>query len=104
MPDIEIVLPRFERHPDAPQPSTPPTTPEAWEALKSLSVAEFRAKGFGLWSATSKLCLFPGEWYPHIPQGFPVTDIFGNEGTFSKAKDNETRMGCLAYGIVATKD
>lgn len=44
--------------------------------------------------------LFPGEWYDHIPKGFPVKAICGETAPFSKeTHDDDIRFGCLAYGI-----
>ena len=45
--------------------------------------------------------LFPGEWYGLIPDGFKCTGLWGQEEDFIKGgeTDDDTRFGCLAYGI-----
>lgn len=44
--------------------------------------------------------LFPAEWYKLIPDGFKCTSLWGEEKEFIKGKsDDDTRFGCLAYGI-----
>lgn len=50
---------------------------------------------------THELWLMPGTWYPYIPNGFPVVDIFGVLEEFEAGKsDDDIRYGCLAFGIV----
>lgn len=44
--------------------------------------------------------LFPYEWYDIIPEGFMVTNIWGELEPFILGEsDNDKRFGCLAYGI-----
>lgn len=44
--------------------------------------------------------LFPKEWYDIIPDGFIVTGLSAEQYPFIKGEaDNDTRFGCLAYGI-----
>lgn len=44
--------------------------------------------------------LFPKEWYDLIPNGFIVTGLNGESYPFESGKsDDDTRFGCLAYGI-----
>jgi hypothetical protein len=46
------------------------------------------------------IILFPGGWYDIIPDGFKCTGIHGQEEIFVKGEsDDDTRFGCLAYGI-----
>ena len=47
------------------------------------------------------LWLLPGEWYAHLPEGYVFVDIFGNEEVFQRGvTDNDTRFGCLAFGVI----
>ncbi len=49
----------------------------------------------------AEILLFPGEWYNHIPEGFIVTGLRGEQYPFQNGKsDNDTRYGCLPYGIM----
>lgn len=51
--------------------------------------------------ATHELWLFPAEWYSHIPNGFPVTDIFGGIDLFIAGKtDDDRRFGMLSFGVM----
>ena len=51
-------------------------------------------------SEDEEIYLIPGEWYNSIPEGFQITTISGRIETFQKGiTDNDTRFGCLAYGI-----
>lgn len=46
------------------------------------------------------IILFPGEWYDLIPDGFKCTSLNGKSYTFRKGiSNNDTRFGCLAYGL-----
>jgi len=50
---------------------------------------------------THTLWLFPGTWYQHIPNGFPIVDIFGVLDEFERGKtDDDIRYGCLAFGVM----
>ena len=52
-------------------------------------------------SATHELWLLPAEWYDAIPNGFPVTDIFGCIEQFERGKtDDDRRFGLLAFGVM----
>jgi hypothetical protein len=53
-----------------------------------------------LFEIDEDILLFPGEWFNIIPEGFLVTDLFGEQYAFIKEKsDDDIRFGCLAYGI-----
>lgn len=46
------------------------------------------------------IILFPKEWYDSIPHGFKTTTITGEIEPFDKEYlSEESRYGCLAYGI-----
>ena len=50
------------------------------------------------------LMLIPKKLFDSIPQGYPVTDIFGKSEKFDKNKsDNDERFGCLSFGILKHK-
>lgn len=96
---IEISTPQFER-----TDGIVPSLPDAWERLRTLSVATLAKIGCGKWDAPDAdgrvLMLFPKEWYSHIPDGFMVEDINGEIESFKAGEtDYDYRFGCLAYGI-----
>lgn len=48
-----------------------------------------------------QLWLIPGEWYNVIPDGFELITITGEKHLFQRNRtDNDTRFGCLAFGIL----
>ena len=56
---------------------------------------------FGKWDDKSDLYLIPIYLLPILPIGIELTDIFGEKIVYDgKNVDDDTRMGCLAYGIV----
>lgn len=62
-----------------------------------------KALGFGIWEKTKKGThwLFPKEWHEHIPDGFLVTDIFGEQKAFKRGEtDDNYRFGCLSFGFI----
>ena len=76
------------------------TVPVTEEDLLDLTFRQAKALGFKKWEEESNLYLFPQWMYPMLPEGIQVVDIFGKEETFSKnTHDDESRLGCLAYGI-----
>lgn len=47
------------------------------------------------------LFLFPCEWYNVIPNGFQLTGLYFHSQVFIKnVSDNDTRYGCLPYGVI----
>lgn len=71
-----------------------------FDALRGKSREQLIELGLRPWDE-SGLLLFPVEWYPLIPAGFEVVDIFGNVERFEPGKtDDDCRFGVLAFGIV----
>ncbi len=99
---IEIISPQFDRV-DGKKPTTPPSTVEGFDELKTLGTTKLKDMGLEKWDE-SGLMLFPKEWYDYIPENYPITTIFGNSEVFHRGKtDNDTRFGVLGYGIVSDK-
>jgi hypothetical protein len=98
--EIDVTTPQFTRTPEQPIPAGPPSTPEEWEALKTMPQIALKEMGLGNWDG--RLMMFPGEWYRHIPAGFIIEDIFGTAEEFKPGiTDDDIRMGFLPYGIAA---
>lgn len=83
--------------------------PKTKDEFKSLDLKNRTEKqliklGLRKWSNETNLFLFPGEWFKIIPQGYNVVSISGKPQKFSKhTSDDDTRFGCLPYGIVPNK-
>lgn len=61
---------------------------------------ELIAEGFRQWDGDG-LLLIPGKFYDSIPQGFEITTLsYKKEKFVSGWTDDDTRFGCLAYGII----
>lgn len=108
--DITIITPVFDR-PDDLDPPAVPDGPEFFDKLRSLHGLELEDLGCLPWRAEDPLFdggtlwLFPGSWYSSIPDGFELIDINGERESLCKGRtDNDTRFGCLAYGIIALPD
>ena len=100
--EVEIVTPTFNRAPHEPTPTIPPDV--LWQTLSALTATQLRRLGCKPWDE-SGLMLFPAEWYDHIPDGLDITDINGNRERFRRGDtDDDRRFGCLAYGVIATKE
>lgn len=117
---VEITAPQFHREQGAPPVGCPPATKAEWGFLRGIAlgggpkaVGALKEMGLRAWNDPKTaepgderfeggtLMLFPGEWYHHIPKGFTIVDIFGNEKTFAIGQtDDDIRFGCLAYGLV----
>lgn len=66
--------------------------------LFEMTGEQLRQLGCGNWDGG--LFLFPQEWYPDIPEGFPVETINGKIVKFVPGKtDNDVGVGMLAYGV-----
>ena len=92
---IEIITPQFERPAGVPAPSV---VPGDWADLANRSMLELVSMGCGNWDGG--LALFPAEWYPHIPEGMALATINGGVETFAAGvSDDDTRYGCLPYGV-----
>lgn len=64
------------------------------------------ALGFRPWNdeGTKELWLFPFWLVPFVPEGFPVVAIDGERLTWKRDEiDDDTRFGCIAYGIEVPK-
>ena len=69
------------------------------ETLHALGCRHFNTTKHG------ELWLFPGEWFAYLPPGLEITNIFGITGTFNPdTTDSDTRMGCLAFGVMLPND
>ena len=66
--------------------------------VRSLTNDQMQALGFGLWNEEKGLMLIPLWAIPFI-EDIEVESITGGKKMLSKV-DNDTRFGCIAYGIV----
>lgn len=72
--------------------------------LKSKTEKQLIKLGLRKWNEKTNLFLFPGEWFNIIPEGYNVVSISGKFQKFSKhTSDDDTRFGCLPYGIIPNK-
>jgi hypothetical protein len=74
----------------------------AFDKLKSMSQAELKKLGLGVWSIDGEVStmLFPAGWYKDIPSGFEVVDINGGTEKFEPGKSGgDLRTDYLLYGI-----
>lgn len=83
--------------------SIPVPSIEEWDGLGEKSISELRRLGLSEWRLFDEeiVMLFPGEWYPLIPKGLPITYIDSESDFFEPGKtDNDTRFGYLAFGVL----
>jgi hypothetical protein len=94
---VTIVTPEFERTDDK-CVTVFPKGKEFLDALKTAPPELLKDIGLGQWDGD--LWLFPAEWHGHIPEGYPVVNIFWNTRRF-RLQDNQTdrREGLLSFGI-----
>jgi len=80
--------------------SSIPKTLAGWNGLRCLTVAAAVARGLAVWRLEDRtLMLFPGAWYPYIPDGYEMETIDGRTIRFGRTTDRDTRYGFLAFGI-----
>jgi hypothetical protein len=112
---VMVTLPQFTRDPTEPGPKAAPRDRAGFDALRDLGEDALQALRLRRWGRRDEnrdgtetgpmLWLFPGEWYPYLPAGLPVVDIFWKEETFAPgATDDDIRFGCLSFGIVRNAD
>lgn len=94
---LTIMTPQFERT-DGVVPVQPEGGAAWFDQLKRLPHETLKAIGMGCWEKGRYL--YPQEWYGFIPEGYPVTDIFGEDVPFKRGESsNDIRFGMLAYGF-----
>lgn len=65
-----------------------------------LNIEEAESLGFQRWDEDDNLMLIPLHLYYAIPEGLKLTTISGREFEFTRENgDQESRCGCLAYGL-----
>lgn len=93
----EIYFPQFDRTDGKVVPAAPVGV-EGFDALKAMTEDQLLELGMGNWNG--RIYLFPKEWYDSIPDGYIVTNIFGEAQPFEHGKTgDDTRFGMLAYGL-----
>ena len=101
----EFITPQFHRT-DGLTVCAPNLTPYEWQNLGKLPLDRVRQLGCQMWEEDAKGIhwLFPGEWYPHIPAGTPITGICGDTKAFQPGvTDDDIRYGALAYGFITLR-
>lgn len=73
--------------------------------LDGVTLRDFGLKVFDHLDDNTDLWVFPVWMYEMIPDGYKVTDIFGNEEEFKHGEiDDDQRMGCLSFGFALPKE
>ena len=97
--EVRTHTPQFERV-DGQLITFIPRSRSDWDAVKAAPRDILLSLECCVWDE-SGLLLFPGEWYPYIPQGMKIRTINYEDKVFALGKtDNDIRFGCLAYGLV----
>lgn len=99
---LEIVTPQFTRT-DGRKITYAPRTEREYDALKLMEPAGLKDIGCQIWDKENGRThwLYPYEWYPFIPNGYPVTSISGETEPFAKGEtDDDIRYGALAFGFI----
>ncbi len=105
--EVRVITPQFDRT-DGKKIYYYPKSVEEYDALKKAPRDILTDMGVRAWAGADdgswKLYLYPYEWYDHIPDGYRVTDIFGEEEPFKRGlTDDDKRFGCLSFGFVFGK-
>ena len=76
------------------------------ECFQTLTIKEAKTIGFCKWSDDNpKLMLIPGYLYNFLPKGLCVLSIDGESKIIGEETiDNDTRFGCLAWGIIIAEE
>ncbi len=70
-----------------------------------LTIDEMKELGFCRWDENSPIMLIPLWIYPFLADVLTTTDINGVTSTLKKSEiDTDERFGCLAYGIMPSKN
>ncbi len=105
--EVRAITPQFDRE-DGKKVYYYPKTIEEFDGLKKAPHDILIDMGLRAWDGAKdgswKLYLYPHEWYDHIPEGYMVVDIFGEEETFERGvTDDDKRSGVLAFGFSTGK-
>lgn len=69
--------------------------------IGNLTSEEMNDLGFGYWSESNPMRLIPLWLFKFLPEKIESKCIDGTTSILNKSEmDNDTRFGCLAYGIV----
>lgn len=70
-----------------------------------LTEAEMRELGFAKWAAEDSMYLIPLWLFPFLTDEVDCGCISGEKRIHKKSEmNNDTRFGCLAYGVMPKKD
>jgi hypothetical protein len=70
-----------------------------------LTEAEMRELGFGKWAEEDPMFLIPLWLFPFLPDEVDCGSISGEKRILKKSEmDNDTRFGCLAYGVMPKEE
>lgn len=72
--------------------------------FNNITLEVAKAIGMQKWDDDSDLYLFPYYLYTIIPIGLKVTSIFDEELVWTDHMDDDTRFGCLAFGLRIKED
>ena len=94
---LEIHTPQFERT-DGINPLPIKKDKEIFDLLKDTPEELLKRLGCQKWD--DYIWLFPKEWYDLIPEGYEITDIFGEVKKFKHGEtDDDIRFGALSFGF-----
>lgn len=103
---VEVVTPQFERT-DGRKVYWCPSSAEELDKVREAPRELLRNMCLSPWNSPLEhpekmvLWLYPGEWYEHIPAGYPIVDICDQREKFEPGvTDDDIRFGCLAYGFL----
>lgn len=69
-----------------------------------LTAEQMKDLGFKRWSEENPMCLIPLWLLPFLAEEIDCGCIDGSNGTLKKSEmDNDTRFGCLAYGVIPSE-
>ena len=114
---INIQTPHFHRDSPIEINLIPYTKEELELVIQTASKENLKKMGIGIWDSYEQVMLeegkspylkegeyhylFPGEWFKHLPDGFIVIGLNGEQYPFDKTtSDDDIRYGCLSYGFI----
>lgn len=101
--EVEIVFPQYTD--SKPLNSEVYIPVDSWSMIPMLSENTLREIGCVTFAPENindkKLMLFPANWYPYIPEGMELTNIFFKDIKFKKGQSSKEQCeGLLSYGVL----